>query len=144
MNDPLHTSIDLEGSLLSALSGEASHAELEVLHNALAASKELRQQACEFLFDDALITNFCRTEKERRDISLHLKASENVAEEHGHNRLNASVRRLVDRVNHHGLAVAAMACTVLVSLVGYVYTLESKLDRLYAIAMVDEAEHRRR
>jgi hypothetical protein len=142
MNDPLQPSIDLEGSLLSALSGEASDADLAVLRSALADSEELRQQACEFLYDDALISNFCRTEKERRDISRHLTAGNDVAGDRVPGTLHAYVTHVVSRVNHHGFAVAAIACTVLVALFAYTYTLESKLDRLYAIAMVDQKSER--
>lgn len=135
---------ELEAVLLAVLSNEASDQEIAALRQALDESEELRRRACELLYDDALITAYCRTEKQRHSLESQRGQQHTAAPLAGTlpSSLTSRFPRLrqgAQIVNRHGLIVAALAACMLVAVTCYVYVLESKLNRLYSLGFVDSS-----
>ncbi|MCA9238961.1 MAG: hypothetical protein KDA37_02125 [Planctomycetales bacterium] len=139
MNNPFSTPHDsLESTLLAVLSGEATDDDIARLRKALSDSEQLRRQACEFLYDDALIRQFCTTEKKQRNLSIAREITrEKEVDESVVGSVSAQAIRAATLVNTHGISVAAIAASLMLALGGYIYTLESKIDRLHSLGFVE-------
>lgn len=138
MNNTEDEPLALEAMLLSALSGEASAQELDLLHTLLSESEDLRLQASKFLYDDALLKYHSKTERERKDFAP--KVGQGGEADAPLSTLASRSRRFGSSINRHGLAVAAIAMSLLLGLAGYTFTLKTKLDRLYELALVEGAD----
>ena len=129
----------LEELLLRVLEGDASRTEITSLNAALKDSAELRSVACRFLCDDSLISELHVSQKAVEVPATHLVGNLN-SRAPGIAQHSGIARRVYDTANRHGAAIAAVAAVLLIGLFLHNYNLQTKLARLYSLAVVEEGD----
>lgn len=134
---------ELEELLLRVLSHEATQEETAALDAELRRSPELRAEAFRFLCDDSLLAEHYATERQAGRL-LEALRPEAQGPDTPRPEINgepamatpATSQRLVDRVNRHGVAIAAAAAMIIVALGIYTVRLNSQLVRLHQLSVI--------
>jgi hypothetical protein len=163
-----HEDDEVRQLLMTALDSETSDAERARLNDLLRGSEQLRESAARFLRDDSILSEEIGTLE--KALSFLQQSSEPAAgaerllpasapwDRENRSLISASfsanplwknVRRAVDYVNGHGLAVAAAAAIVSIGLIwqyAWQYaTMMAELDRLHTLtAKADPADMQRK
>lgn len=139
-NSSNETPFALEELLLSAISGEATAEEVELLNRSLSESSQLRSAACQFLCDDSLATQFFAESEEAESLRKQLEDAHPPAGPAKRDELVYPNSRVFRFLNRHGVAVAAIAALLLIGLFIHNVTLQTKLNRLHRLTIVPESE----
>lgn len=135
MSQPPNNDRGVEAVLLDALDRAAADADLAWLNDRLRNDPEARQVACQFLIDESLLAEDAKASLSIGDLSRLASKLTPTLEDTPPPHWRGGFLGFVDR---HGLAVAAVAATLLVALaVQNVVTLQ-KLERLHALAIFDQ------
>lgn len=136
---------DLESLLFDVMDSKASDADFAELMTALRASEDLRKRACLFLCDESLLSDeegaAVRAARLRELLSSDLPARSEIAPTVSLGRTATSEGGgFLSYINHHGLAIAAMAALVIIGLFAQNMLIMSKVSRLHALAVQDSAD----
>lgn len=134
-HDPLNPG-DLERILSDVLDDKVTDAQFAELVEALRASEQLRERACRFLCNEALIVEEIGTSHQASELAS-LVSNQNASppphlDRPGRRSLG---NRILDRVNNHGLMVAALACFIVIGLVTHNLIIMAKISRLHALVV---------
>lgn len=128
-------STDREELLIRLLDGDCSEEELASLNKSLRESSELRSEVSRFLLDESLICDLSSTRKEADDIFQRLSTSSSLGEPSKQFPTPGQLfRRMWNFVDSHGVAVAAIAATLLAGFFLYNSMLQSRMARLQDLA----------
>jgi hypothetical protein len=128
---------ELDDVLLRATRREATPAELQQLEGYLLASEEARKEAWRFLCNDALLSEHVSASHLNDDLRSLLTDSAPKTAAAARSTVSP-LRRILDAVDRHGLRVFAVAATLMVALLVNQFAMQSKVDRLHALALVAE------
>ncbi|MGL4514546.1 MAG: hypothetical protein ACRCT8_15770 [Lacipirellulaceae bacterium] len=137
MNPHPDAGFELDDVLLRATRREATPAELQQLERYLLASEAARVDAWRFLCNDALLSEHISA-SHLNDELRNLLADSTPRSAPGVKRTVSPLRRVLNAVDRHGLRVFAIAASLMVALLVNQFAMQSKVDRLHALALVAE------
>jgi hypothetical protein len=145
MLSPQEINDNLESILFDVMDSKSTEVDFEALVAALRTSEDLRKRACLFLCDESLLSDEEGTTG--RASRLHEMLTTDEAPQFGNTPeiVPASVTRSANRgiltyINHHGLAIAAMAALVIIGLFAQNMLMMAKFSRLHALVVQNDSK----
>jgi hypothetical protein len=136
---------ELESLLFDVMDGKASEADFAAFISALRTSEDLRKRACVFLCDESLLSDEEGTTVRATKLRDILAADTFAQSDYGLRGTHVPARGhrrggILSYINHHGLAIAAMAALVIIGLFAQNMLMMAKVSRLYALAVQDDGD----
>ena len=136
---------DLESLLVDVIDNKASEEDFAALVAALRTSETLRRRACVFLCDESLLSDEVGTTlRASRLMEILSTDPPGQAELARRPEVPAATRSLplsaLSYINHHGLAIAAMAALVVIGLFAHNMLMMVQVSRLHALVVQGDSQ----